>query len=188
MADKGQRGRRVEIGGPDPVDEGMDLTPGEFSPPEEDPLDHLEAELEAEKDAHLRTLAELRNYRQRMAREQEEQRKYAISGALEALLPTLDHLEMALMAAQEHGEGQTALAEGVWMTYRQMLDALSRFGLQVISAEGEAFDPLRHEALEAEEVAPDDPSEGTVTAVLRKGYMLYDRVVRPAQVRVAVAK
>ena len=169
MADDRQRGHRIEIGGPDPMDEGVDAAAGEFSLPQEDPLDHLETELEAEKDAHLRTLAELRNYRQRMAREQEEQRQYTVSGVLEALLPTLDHLEMALAAAQEHGEGQTALAEGVWMTYRQMLDALGRFGLQLIPGEGEVFDPQRHEALEAEEVAAGDPSEGTVTAVLRKG-------------------
>ncbi len=188
MADESKRGHRNEIGGPDPLDEGTDPVSEEPSQPRGDPLENLEAELEAEKDAHLRTLAELRNYRQRMAREQEEQRKYAISGVLEALLPTLDHLEMALAAAQEHGEGQTALAEGVWMTYRQMLDTLGRYGLQVIPGEGEVFDPQRHEALLAEEVAPGDEAEGTVTAVLRKGYMLYDRVVRPAQVRVAVAR
>lgn len=188
MAEDKPRGRRIEIGEGDPPDEGTEPADVELPEPEEDPLDHLEAELEAEKEAHLRTIAELRNYRQRMARDQEEQRKYAISGVIEELLPTLDHLEMALLAAQEHGEGGTALAEGVWMTYRQLLETLGRFGLQVISGEGEVFDPQKHEALEAEEVAPGDPIEGTVTGVLRKGYMLHDRVVRPAQVRVAVAR
>jgi len=154
----------------------------------EDPLAHLQAELEAERDAHLRSLAELRNYRERISREQVEQRKYAVQGVLEALIPTLDHLEMALRAAQEHGEGETALAEGVWMTYRQILDTLAGFGLQVIPTEGEIFDPSRHDAFEREEVTPGDPAEGTVTAELRKGYVLHDRVLRPAQVRVAVAK
>jgi molecular chaperone GrpE len=171
-----------------PTQEGVSPAEEESEQEGEDPLAHLQAELETERDAHLRSLAELRNYRERIAREQAEQRKYAIQGVLEALILTLDHLEMALRAAQEHGEGETALAEGVWMTYRQMLDTLSGFGLQVIPAEGEIFDPSRHEALESEEVVAGDPVQGTVTAELRKGYMLHDRVLRPAQVRVAVAR
>jgi molecular chaperone GrpE len=181
------KGHHVEIGGPDSMEEGAGASDGERFNPEEDPLARLQAELEGERDAHLRSIAELRNYRQRMGREQEEQRKYALAGVLEALIPTLDHLEMALRAAQEHGEGQTALAEGVWMTYRQMVETLGQFGLQAIPAEGQVFDPNRHEALEREEVQPGDPSEGLITAELRRGYLLGERVVRPAQVRVAAA-
>ena len=181
------RGHRVEINGPD-AEEGAPFAGDEYGEAQDDPLGRIQAELQQERDAHLRSLAELRNYRERMIREQAEQRKYALSGVLEALLPTLDHLEMALKAAQEHGEGGTALAEGVGMTYRQMLDSLSRFGLQVISAEGEVFDPSRHEAMYSETVAAGDPAEGTVTAELRRGYLLHERVLRPAQVRVAVAE
>jgi molecular chaperone GrpE len=187
MSDQEPRDHQVEIRGSEAEEEGDSAMDEEYKKALDDPLAHLQTELEEERDAHLRSLAELRNYRQRMAREQAEERKYAISGVLEALIPTLDHLEMALYAAQEHGEGQTALAEGVWMTYRQLQDVLAGFGLQVIRAEGEVFDPSRHEALEREEVAPGDPGEGTVAAELRKGYMLHDRVLRPAQVRVAVA-
>jgi len=151
-------------------------------------LARLQEELEQERDAHLRALADLRNYRQRVAREQAEQARYAAAQLLEALIPTLDHLEMALQSAQEHGEGNTALAEGVWLTYRQLLDTLAQFGLRPIAAQGEVFDPAFHEAVEREEVAPGDPAEGTVTGELRKGYVLHERVLRPAQVRVAVAR
>ena len=159
--------------------------------PLEDTLDeqlsHLQEELEQERAAHLRALADLRNYRDRVVRESAQQVRYATARLLEGLLPTLDHLEMALQAAQEHGEGGTALAEGVYLTQRQLQDTLAQAGLQAIPALGEVFDPTRHEALDREEVAPDDPAEGTVTAELRKGYALHDRVLRPAQVRVAVA-
>ena len=154
----------------------------------DDQLTHLQEELEQERDAHLRALADLRNYRDRVVRDSAQQVRYATARLLEGLLPTLDHLEMALAAAQEHGEGNTALAEGVYLTQRQLLDTLASAGLQVIPALGEIFDPNCHEALDSEEVAPGDPAEGTVTAEHRKGYQLHDRVLRPAQVRVAMAK
>lgn len=156
--------------------------------PLDEALARLQEELEQERDAHLRALADLRNYRDRVAREHAQQIRYANAALLESLIPSLDHLEMALQAAQEHGEADTALAEGVYLTLRQLLDTLAQAGLQPIAALGEVFDPSRHEALEREEVAPGDPTEGTVTAELRKGYMLNDRVLRPAQVRVAVAR
>ena len=154
----------------------------------DDELAHLQDELEQERDAHLRALADLRNYRDRVSREHAQQARYATAGLLESLLPTLDHLEMALAAAQEHGEGDTSLAEGVYLTQRQLLDTLAQAGLQVIPALGAIFDPARHEAIDSEEVAAGDPAEGTVTAEVRRGYQLHDRILRPAQVRVAVAR
>ena len=188
MSDQDEtRGHRVDIHRPAGEQEGAPGAGDEIGEAQDDPLGRLQAELEAERDAHLRSLAELRNYRERLLREQAEERKYALSGVLEALLPTLDHLEMALQAAQEQGEGGTALAEGVGMTYRQMTETLARFGLQAMPAAGEVFDPNRHEAMYSEAVAPGDPAEGTVTAELRRGYMLHERVLRPAQVRVAIA-
>ncbi|HEY3396549.1 MAG TPA: nucleotide exchange factor GrpE [Armatimonadota bacterium] len=154
----------------------------------EEGLARLQGELEQERDSHLRALADLRNYRQRVAREQAEQTRFGLARLLESLLPTLDHLEMALAAAQEHGEGETALAEGVWLTYRQLLDTLGQYGLQPIAALGAVFDPAHHEAVDAEPVAAGDPAEGTVVEELRKGYLLHERLLRPAQVRVAVAR
>ncbi len=147
----------------------------------------LQAEIEQERDAHLRALADLRNYRDRVAREFEQHTRFATASLLESLLPTLDHLDMALQAAQEHGESETSLAEALYLTQRQLLDTLAQAGLQPIAALGEVFDPTRHEAVAREEVAPGDPSEGTVTQELRRGYLLHDRVLRPAQVRVAVS-
>jgi len=170
-------------------DEAQEVYPEDLA---EETLDEqlarLQEELEQERDAHLRALADLRNYRDRVAREHVQQVRYANAALMEALIPTLDHLEMALQAAQEHGEGDTALAEGVYLTQRQLLDTLAQAGLQPIAALGEVFDPSRHEAVDREEVAPGDPAEGKVTAELRKGYMLYDRILRPAQVRVAMGK
>jgi molecular chaperone GrpE len=149
-------------------------------------LARLSEALDREQDAHLRAVAELRNYRQRAAREQAEQSKYAVAEVLSVLIPSLDHLEMALETATEQEETTTALAEGVWMTFRQLLDTLGQFGLKRIPTDGEFFNPDWHEAVEREEVEGEVPCEGTITGTLRTGYMLHDRVLRPADVRVAV--
>ncbi len=189
----------IEIQGPEaesegtsgPDEEQAEVKPAEAGPTEQSlqaQLAALEEELASERDAHLRARAELRNYRQRIAKEYAEQAKYASDPLLEALLPTLDHLEMALQAAQDHGEGDTGLAEGVGLTYRQLMATLAQFGLTPIKAEGEFFDPARHEVAERVEVSSGEPCEGTILAELRKGYMLHDRVLRPAQVCVAVEK
>ena len=144
------------------------------------------AAAEAEAQAHLNDLkrlaAEFENYRKRVAREQESLATRAAERVVRELLPVVDDLERALVAAEEHEEAQ--LEEGVRLVHRQLAAVLEREGLTEIAADGK-FDPHVHEALLSQ---PSEQDEGTVIEVLQKGYSLGDRVLRPARVVIAAAK
>ena len=144
------------------------------------------AEVERERDQRLddlkRLAAEFDNYRKRTARDQESLVARAAERLVKELLPVLDDLERALVAADEHQEAK--LEEGVRLVHRSLAAALSKEGLEEIATEG-AFDPHVHEALLSQ---PSDADEGTVIEVLQKGYRLGDRVLRPARVVVAAPK
>jgi molecular chaperone GrpE len=140
-------------------------------------------EAEAKAEEHLddlkRLAAEFDNYRKRAARDQQALVARAAERLVKELLPVLDDLERALVAADEHEEAK--LEEGVRLVHRSLADALRREGLEEIPTEGE-FDPHVHEALLSQ---PSEAEEGTVIEVLQKGYRLGDRVLRPARVVVA---
>ena len=144
------------------------------------------AEAEAKAEEHLddlkRLAAEFDNYRKRTARDQESLVARAAERLAKELLPVLDDLERALVAADEHEEAK--LEDGVRLVHRSLADSLRREGLDEIPTEG-VFDPHVHEALLSQ---PSDAVEGTVIEVLRKGYRLGDRVLRPARVVVAAPK
>jgi len=144
------------------------------------------AEAEAKAEEHLddlkRLAAEFDNYRKRTARDQESLVARAAERLVKELLPVLDDLERALVAADEHEEAK--LEDGVRLVHRSLADSLRREGLEEIPTEG-AFDPHVHEALLSQ---PSDAVEGTVIEVLQKGYRLGDRVLRPARVVVAAPK
>jgi molecular chaperone GrpE len=133
-------------------------------------------------DRYLRLAADFDNYRKRMAREQLEMSKRAAERLVTDLLPVLDDLERALVAAEEHEEAK--LEEGVRLVHRALADTLRREGLAEIETNGR-FDPHVHEALLAQ---PSDAEEGSVIQVIQKGYRLGDRVLRPARVVVAAPK
>ncbi len=159
----------------------------EMLQPEAEPVDELTAlrrELETERDARLRALAEMANYRKRTQEERAQQLQFANEQLLQDLIPVLDHFEMAT----EHGEAneQTAmLCKGYEMILQQLRDVCATYGMTEIEAmEGMYFDPEQHEAVER--IQTQDPCEGTVMKVLRKGYKLRDRVLRPVRVAVAV--
>jgi len=137
---------------------------------------------ENERDLHLRAAAELRNFRRRSTEERARMLQYAAQELITALLPALDHLQMAL-EAEEQGQDAAVCMTGVRMSYQQLVDALAQFGLQTIEAQ-EFFDPELHEAVEQEQTT--QVCEGTILEQVRKGYKLHDRVIRPAQVKVAV--
>ena len=143
-------------------------------------LEETLAALEAERDDYLdqlrRLAAEFDNYRKRVARDQESLAARAHERLMKGLLPVLDDLERALVAAEEHEEAK--LHEGVGLVARELRKALEREGLQEIETEG-AFDPHVHEALLSQ---PSELDEGSVVEVLQKGYRLGDRVLRPARV------
>jgi molecular chaperone GrpE len=150
--------------------------------PEQGETDQLAA-LAAERDEALdrwkRTAADFDNFRKRVTREREELMTLANERLVKELLPVLDDLERALVAAAEHEEAR--LEEGVSLVHRALESLLERNGVKEIDTAG-AFDPHVHEALLAQ---PSEAEEGSVIDVVQKGYTLGDRVVRPARVVVA---
>lgn len=141
----------------------------------------LRAENEKLKDQYLRSRADFENFRRRMEKEKTEFRRYAVADTIRELLPVLDNFERALSVSSPSVED---FGTGIEMIARQLADVLERTGLQTLDPTGEPFDPLFHEAIarvESDEIEPN-----SVVDVLQKGYMLHDRLLRPAMVRVAV--
>jgi molecular chaperone GrpE len=132
---------------------------------------------------YLRTHADIENYRKRMQRDLAEFRKYANEQLALELLPVVDHLGLALKHASETGESAQGMQQGVEMVYKQFRDVLEKFGIKAFAAEGELFDPARHDALM--QVETDEAPENTVVQVLQDGYLYYDKVLRHAKVSVA---
>jgi molecular chaperone GrpE len=145
-------------------------------------MTQLQAELNKYKDVALRSVADLDNYRKRMAREKDDAIRYANAGFLERLIPILDNFELGLQAAKAGGS-QSAVLEGMSMVSKQLQDFLSSCGVETIDATGLHFDPNAHEAI-AQEWNEEIP-EGFVVRQLRKGYRLKDRLIRPANVVVS---
>jgi molecular chaperone GrpE len=146
----------------------------------------LAAELADAKDKLLRALAEVENVRRRAQRDREDATRYAISGFARDMLGVADNLRRAIEAITPEARAVEAvnnLAVGVEMTEAAMLSALERNGVTPIDAVGQPFDPNRHEAL-YEVPDPTQPS-GTVAQMVERGYMLRDRLLRPAKVGVA---
>lgn len=129
-----------------------------------------------------RALADFDNYRKRVERDRAAEAMYARGEVLKLFLPVLDDLELAL-ANRPDENGRQAWVEGIELIQRKLRAALENEGLEQIPAEGELFNPELHEALTHEE-SPDHES-GRIIAVVRQGYRLGERVLRPAQVRVA---
>ena len=132
------------------------------------------------RDRAIRTLADFDNFRKRSERERQESRRYALLEPMRELLTVADNLDLAL-SAQGSAED---LKRGVEMIHRQMAELLRRFGIVEVSAIGQPFDPTLHEAVSREESR--DVKVPTVSAELRRGYKMHDRLVRPSMVKVAV--
>jgi molecular chaperone GrpE len=142
----------------------------------------LEGQVALLKDTVLRSNADQQNQQRRHQREREELRKYAAAGLLEDLLPALDSLNLGLESAAKQGDGR-AVAEGFRMAIGQLRSILSSQGLVEVAPVGQPFDPARHEAVGSEPSA--EVAEGTVLRVARSGWLLHDRVLRPAAVFVS---
>lgn len=139
-----------------------------------------DAEKEELRNRLMRTLADFDNYRKRSEKEKEAQKRYAVADTLKDFLPVADNLERALASAGSVDE----LKKGVDMILRQLGETMKRWGVVPVKAVGEPFDPSVHEA-----VAREDSSEidvPTVTGELQRGYMIHDRLLRPAMVSVAM--
>jgi molecular chaperone GrpE len=149
----------------------------------ESPLETLRREKDALQDRLLRTAAEFDNYRKRVERDRREQAEALTAAALSDLLPIIDDLERALKAPSG-GDGD-AFRKGVELIHRQMTELLRKRGVKTIDAVGADFDPRYHQAV-VQESSPDH-REGEVMEEFARGYMLGDRLLRPAMVKVAKA-
>ena len=144
------------------------------------------SQLQSERDEYLETLrrvqAEFENYRKRVIKEQTALVDRATEGLVEQLLPVLDSFELALKNFDAAGGADTeSVRKGVELVYAELLGVLEKAGLSRVEADGKPFDPNVHEAVMQEE----GDGEPVVTDVLRTGYTLKGRVLRPAMVKVS---
>ncbi|UCG13841.1 MAG: nucleotide exchange factor GrpE [Deltaproteobacteria bacterium] len=142
----------------------------------------LEVQLREALDQTLRVAADAENFKKRIEREKEDQTRYANEAFVRDLLPVIDNLERALEHS-EAGPNQEGLVEGLQMTLRGFIDTLGKFGCTPVEAMNQAFDPNFHEAVSQEE-SSEHPAN-TVVRELQKGYMLKERLLRPAMVVVS---
>jgi molecular chaperone GrpE len=168
-------------------------------------LDAMFAETKRERDEYLelaqRARADFENYRKRAAREASEAERRGKISVVRGLVPVVDNLERALLAAGVNPEGpdaeeieastqevsaEQALTQGVALVYRELRESLARAGVESYDPKGERFDPTWHEALSTRPAEPDSGLEpGVVAETLQKGYRLDGQVLRPARVVVA---
>jgi molecular chaperone GrpE len=141
----------------------------------------VQRELEELKDRHLRKLAEFENVRKRSEREKGESRRVALADMAREFLPVLDSFERALAHATSD-DLASEFGQGILLIERQLADLWQRQGLREVETGG-TFDPNRHEAVATE---PSDSPPNSILEVMRKGYTLGDRLIRPALVKVAV--
>lgn len=141
----------------------------------------VQRELEELKDRHLRKLAEFENVRKRSEREKGESRRLALADIAREFLPVLDSFERALAHATSD-DLASDFGQGILLIERQLADLWQRQGLREVDTSG-TFDPNRHEAVATE---PSSAPPNSVLEVMRKGYTLGDRLIRPALVKVAV--
>ena len=148
----------------------------------EEKLETVQNDRDETRERMLRAAADLENFRKRSKREQEELRKYGIDKLCLELLPAVDNLERALAHA-ESSEEESDILDGVKMVYKQILSALEKHGVTGFDATGEQFNPEHHEAIQ--QVESQEHETGEVVDQFQKGYIIHERLLRPALVSVA---
>ena len=170
-----------QMTGPE-AEEQIDIT-AEAANEQPDELDLLRAERDDYKDRFMRALADAENSRKRADRDRREAEQYGGSKLARDLLPVYDNMKRALLVAEET-EGHDALVEGVELTMRELLNVFKKHGMEPISPKvGDKFDPQQHEAMF--EAPVPGTTAGDIIDVASEGFMLYDRLLRPAQVGVS---
>ena len=159
----------------------------------EDPVAALEeklalAENEAKEtyDRFLRLSAEFENFKKRTTREMNDFRKYANEALIREFLGVVDNLERALQSSGDEAETANGVLEGVAMTHKEILKVFEKFDVQPVEALDQPFDPKFHQAVMQESVA--GKPDNTVIQELQKGYLMHDRLIRPAMVVVSKAE
>jgi len=148
-------------------------------------VEKLQAELVEAREQALRAAAEAQNIRRRAEQDVEKAHKYALEKFVGDLLPVADNLQRAVEASSAEGAELTAVAEGVELTLKSLMDALKRHKVEQVNPEGEPFNPEFHQAMTA--VPQPDVEPNTVINVYQQGYTLNGRLVRPAMVVVSKA-
>jgi molecular chaperone GrpE len=143
-------------------------------------VEELRRERDTLQDRLLRTAADFDNYRKRVERDRRDVADMAVADAVQDLLPIIDNLERALQA---QGGDADSLRKGVELIHKQALDLLRKRGVTTIEALGADFDPNRHQAVVHE--ASEEHREGEVMQEMQRGYVLGERLLRPAMVKVA---
>ena len=151
-------------------------------------IDALRAEADVQKDRALRALAEVENVRKRLERERDEARTYSVTRFARDLLTVADNLSRALAAIPAEAraradDGLKAVLEGVEATGRELQATLARHGVKPIDADGQRFDPHLHQAIA--EVPGSGKTPGSIVNVVQSGYVIGDRLLRPAMVTIA---
>lgn len=160
-------------------------TPEEDNAPEAENTEEKAEEKTEEKaddgnEKYVRLMAEFQNYKKRVAKEKNDIREYATEKLVMELLPVLDNFERALAASAE--DDPAGYAKGMKLIFTQMVTELQKSGLAEVEAEGQDFDPTKHNAVMTEE--NEELESGKVSKVLQKGYALNDKVIRPSMVAV----
>ncbi len=145
-------------------------------------LNEAQTAAEENKNRYLRSVADLENYKKRTLREKDDLRKYAISGLIEDLIPVIDHLILGLDAGKDTEEAKP-ITDGISMVLVQFLKVLDQYGVTKLDPVGEDFDPNFHDCQKHD--PSDEFDEGKIISVSRSGYLLHDRLLRPASVIVS---
>ena len=166
----------------EPFEEQQDQpAPADDNPAEAVDVEALKAERDALQDRLLRTAAEFDNYRKRIDRERRDQSESAAASLLAEVLPVVDNLERALQTPT--GPEAAGYRAGVELIHRQLIDLLRKRGVTPLEALGTDFDPRFHQAVSQE--TSDAHRDGEVMEEMQRGYMLGERLLRPAMVKVA---
>ncbi|MEE4358493.1 MAG: nucleotide exchange factor GrpE [Desulfococcaceae bacterium] len=151
----------------------------------EDTEEAIRQELNAEKERFLRMYAEFDNYKKRCTRDMQDFRKYANESLLRELLPIIDNLERAVQSAESGNSTESSVKEGVELILKDMLRLMEKFHVKAVTAVGQPFDPMFHEAIGQEESR--EHGDNIVLREFQKGYLLHDRLIRPSMVMVSKA-
>lgn len=165
-----------------PPPEAQAAAPASTTPALEEQLAAAKQEAAANYERYLRAVADLENFRKRTVREKDELRQFAAAGVMEDLIPIIDTLGLGLAAARQQTDVK-AVADGIGLVLEQLKSTLGRHGLKEVNPQGQPFDPNFHESIS--HLPSDDVPAESVSQVVRLGYTLNGRLVRPASVVVS---
>lgn len=144
-----------------------------------------EAKVQEQQDSVVRAAAEVDNIRRRASMDVEKAHKFALEKFANELLPVIDNLERAIQFSDKENETLKPVLEGIELTQKSFIDAVAKFGVEIVDPQGEKFNAELHQAMSMQPSADVEPN--TVIAVMQKGFTLNGRLLRPAMVMVSKA-